>query len=138
MSIEDICITSLKKISVEGGDVLHAMKYSESNFNGFGEAYFSFVNYKYVKAWKKHALMTLNLVVPIGNVKFVFFDGYNFREEIIGENNFNRITVPPGIWFGFSGYSKYQNIVLNIADLPHDPSEVMRKKISEIDFNWEM
>jgi dTDP-4-dehydrorhamnose 3,5-epimerase len=138
MSVEDICITPLKKILVEGGNVLHAIKHSESNFQGFGEAYFSFVNYKHVKAWKKHMLMTLNLVVPIGNVKFVFYDGHNFKEETIGENNYNRITVPPGIWFGFSGHSKSKNIVLNIANLPHDPSEVMRKKISEIHFNWEV
>ena len=36
-----IIIKPLKKINLEEGDVLHALKSSEDEFHGFKEAYFS-------------------------------------------------------------------------------------------------
>ena len=57
--------------------------------------------------------MTLNLTVPIGKVLFVFMDGNNnFREEIIGEKFYNRVTVPPGLWFGFKNLSRSKSLIL--------------------------
>ena len=61
--IEDIEINQLKIISTEGGDVLHGIKASEKQFDGFGEAYFSTVNNGAVKGWKKHLKMTLNFTL---------------------------------------------------------------------------
>jgi dTDP-4-dehydrorhamnose 3,5-epimerase len=131
--LNKINLTPLKRISVDGGDVLHALKYNEIDFNNFGEAYFSIVNFGVIKAWKKHNRMTLNLIVPIGNVKFVFFseDLLCRKEIIIGESNYARITVPPGIWFGFQGLDEKLNLLLNIADILHDPTESERATISE-------
>lgn len=133
ITLEKIKVTPLKRISVEGGDVLHALKYNEISFNNFGEAYFSFVNIGAIKAWKKHNKMTLNLIVPIGNVKFVFVsEDLLYRKEIIiGNSNYSRITVPPGIWFGFQGLDERINLVLNIADILHEPNESDRVSISE-------
>ena len=64
---------------------------------GYGEAYFSWVKMGVIKAWKQHLRMTMNLVVPVGMVRFVFCDLENnaFREEEIGVNSYSRITVPP-------------------------------------------
>ena len=103
--LEDILITPLKRVSVSGGDVLHAIKMSDPSFVGFGEAYFSWVNPGIIKAWKLHRQMTLNLVVPVGEVRFVFHElnSGNFREELIGEMRYLRLTVPPRVWFGFQG-----------------------------------
>ena len=38
------------------------------------EAYFSIIKPGYIKAWKLHKKMTMNIVVPIGSVQFVFYD----------------------------------------------------------------
>ena len=104
INIPCIKVTPLKKISLTGGDVLHGMKSSDKGYQGFGEAYFSQVDHGAIKAWKLHKKMTMNIVVPIGEVRFVFFDDSElFREEIIGFSNYSRLTVPPGIWFGFQG-----------------------------------
>jgi dTDP-4-dehydrorhamnose 3,5-epimerase len=46
------------------------------------------------------------------------------------------LTVPPGIWFGFEGLENNDNLVLNIADIPHEPDEVERMGIEAIDFDW--
>jgi dTDP-4-dehydrorhamnose 3,5-epimerase len=138
MSLDDIKITPLSRITTEGGDVLHAMKQSDAGYTGFGEAYFSWVASGTVKAWKRHLRMTMNVVVPVGLVRFVFrLDGADeFRVEEIGVDRYARLTVPPGIWFGFQGLAEPQSLVLNIANISHDPNEVQRLALSEINYAW--
>ena len=139
MKLNTIKETPLKNITIDGGNVMHALKATEKNFNGFGEAYFSCVNFAAIKAWKLHTKMTMNLIVPKGVIKFVFYEHETSQllEKVIGDNNYSRLTVPPGLWFGFQGVSKKESLLLNIADIPHDPLEVQRKLTSEIDYNWE-
>lgn len=138
MSLDDILITPLARIETVGGDVLHGMKLSDAGYTGFGEAYFSWVADGAVKAWKRHTRMTMNVVVPVGKVRFVFFlDGADeFRIEEIGVERYARLTVPPGIWFGFKGLAAAQSLVLNIASIPHDPEEVERFTVTEIKYDW--
>jgi dTDP-4-dehydrorhamnose 3,5-epimerase len=137
VTIDQIISTPLKRIPVFGGDVLHAMKKSDIGFSGFGESYFSQVESGVVKAWKKHLKMTLNLIVPIGRVRFVFMDNSGlFREEIIGDNNYVRLTIPPGIWFGFKGDFENTSLVLNIANIEHSSEEIERKELNRIKYNW--
>ena len=136
--LDQIEVTPLKQISLPGGGVWHALKTTEESFQGFGEAYFSWVKMGAIKAWKQHLRMTMNLVVPVGMVRFVFCDLENnaFREEEIGVNSYSRITVPPKIWFGFKGLNEQDSLVLNIASIPHDSEEVDRIPISAIPFDW--
>jgi dTDP-4-dehydrorhamnose 3,5-epimerase len=138
VNLEAITVTPLARITTAGGDVMHALKHHEAGFAGFGEAYFSFVSSGAVKAWKRHKRMTMNVVVPVGNVRFVFhLQGDDVsRVEDIGVDRYARITIPPGIWFGFQGLGESQNLILNIADIAHDPSEVDRLLISEIEYRW--
>lgn len=138
MSLDDILITPLSRIATAGGDVLHAMKQNDAGYAGFGEAYFSWVATGAVKAWKRHTRMTMNVIVPVGQVRFVFrLDGADkFRVEEVGVDRYARLTVPPGIWFGFQGLAVLQSLVLNIANISHDPSEVERLAVSEINYDW--
>lgn len=139
LSLDDIFITPLKRIPTEGGEVMHAIKHFEKGFNGFGEVYFSWVEQGAIKAWKYHKRMTLNLVVPLGEIIFVFHltnKTNEFRTENIGENRYVRLTVPPGIWFGFQGKGSGQSLLMNLADVTHDPDELIRKNKSEIFYNW--
>jgi len=139
VSLMDIVVTPLRRIPTIGGDVMHALKNSDNGFKGFGEIYFSWVEQGAIKAWKYHQHMTLNLVVPLGEISFVFHreDQENcFRTENIGEEKYVRLTVPPGIWFGFQGRSSGQSLLMNLADMAHEPDEVLRKNPSEIVYNW--
>ncbi|NCI49094.1 dTDP-4-dehydrorhamnose 3,5-epimerase [Sediminibacterium roseum] len=134
---DNIIVTPLKQIEVKGGDVWHAFKRSDPQFREYGEAYFSWVEEGAVKAWKKHKRMTLNLVVPVGTVRFVMMTGQNeFVTEDIGEARYARLTVPPGLWFGFQGLGPGKSLVLNIADIEHDPDEVERSSVNDINYNW--
>ena len=141
MKLADILVTSLRRIENAGGEVLHGMKQSDVGYTGFGEAYFSWVSFGAVKAWKRHTQMTMNVVVPVGQVRFVFrcvnADGIEeFRIEEIGVDRYARLTVPPGIWFGFQGLHTPQSLLLNIANIPHDQNEVERLALTDINYDW--
>ena len=90
-----------------------------------------------------HKEMTLNLVVPMGSIRFVVYDGRNssstfgnFQEFILSRSNYNRLTIPPGVWVGFQGVGVEDNILLNIANIPHDDNEVDHVPLEEFDYNW--
>lgn len=134
-----VTLTPLKRIEHEKGDVLHGMKSSEASFSGFGETYFSTVIKDEVKAWKCHKKMVLNLIVPAGAVKFVVIDLANTKltfESILSKDNYSRLTIQPGLWFGFKGVGDGLNLVCNIASIEHDPEEVIRKELYEISYEW--
>ena len=67
---------------------------------------------------------------------FLSFGVYRFRVEEIGENFYARITVPPGIWFGFQVLSYPRSLLLNVADIEHNPAEVQRLDIRHFDIDW--
>ena len=138
MTLEKIKVKDLPVIEIDGGNVLKFLNSNDSEYEGFGEIYFSQVKFKKIKAWKCHTKMTMNLVVPVGRVKFVFCENINgpFEELIIGENNYKCITVKPNIWFGFQGLKKAQNLVSNFANLEHRDGEVKRLDLNEINYLW--
>jgi dTDP-4-dehydrorhamnose 3,5-epimerase len=142
IKLSNILVESLTQIEMANGNVLHAMKSKDLGYVDFGEAYFSWIKKGAIKAWKCHRGMTMNLIVPVGNVKFVFciLDDKKkieeYRVELIGVDDYKRLTVPPGIWFGFQGMGYPSSLVLNIADIPHHENEVERLDLSDIDFEW--
>ena len=83
------------------------------------------------------------LIVPIGEVQFVIYDDREMSRTkgklfvvLLSRDNYKRLTVPPGLWVAFQGKSDYANVILNIADIEHDPREAINTPLSEIDFNW--
>ena len=122
---------------------MQGLKNSDNGFNGFGEIYFSWVEQGKIKAWKCHQRVTMNLIVPLGEVLFVFvskkhFAGQKeeFRIEKLGGIRYSRLTVPPGIWFGFQGLTSGYSLLMNVINMEHDPDEVLRKEISEFEYDW--
>lgn len=144
INIEGVILTPLKKIHHPKGDILHGMKKNDNGFNVFGEAYFSTIKDGEIKGWNKHKCMTLNLVVPVGKVVFVIYDNReksktkgNFFKIEISLDNYQRLTVPPGVWLAFKGKSNDTNLILNISDMEHDPDEIERMDLDQIDYNWD-
>ena len=144
INVEGVLLTPLKKIHHPKGDVFHGMKKSDAGYCGFGEAYFSTIHFQDVKPWKKHLEMTLNFVVPLGEIRFVIYDDRedsvtknNFFDVTLGINDYQRITIPPGVWVAFSGVGSEFNLLLNLANMEHNPAEVERKEdLSEIAYRW--
>ena len=83
--------------------------------------------------------MTMNIIVPVGEVHFAFIDEMGgVRTETLGVSNYARMCVPPGIWFGFRGVAKTLSTLLNIANIEHSPDEIERKELHELQYKWEI
>ncbi|PRM96158.1 WxcM-like domain-containing protein [Aliarcobacter cryaerophilus] len=135
--MDGVILTPLKQIYHPKGDIFHAMKKSDIGFDGFGEAYFSTINQNDIKGWKKHTKMTLNIVVPVGNIEFVVYDenSKEFFSTKLSHNNYQRLTVKAGLFMAFKGLDKY-NMLLNLSSIEHDPNEAINIGIEEIKYEW--
>ncbi|WP_078129392.1 dTDP-4-dehydrorhamnose 3,5-epimerase family protein [Leptospira alexanderi] len=144
--LEGIVITSLKEIFDPKGSVLHMIRVDDPEYNGFGECYFSEVNPGSIKAWKIHKKQTQNFAVPSGKIRLILFDPREdsktkgkVQEIILGRpGNYQRVKIPPRIWYGFTCVSKEKAFVANFTDMPHDPAE--SERLPEYDplipFTW--
>ena len=136
--IAGVLLTPLKRIAGPDGGVLHALKISAPGYSGFGEAYFSEIHQGAVKGWRRHNRVTMNLVVSRGNVLFVVHDESHgiFAEHRIGDENYARLTVPPGLWVAFRGDGPGTSLVLDIIDVEHDPDEAETRNLAEFPHAW--
>ena len=144
IDIEGLILTPLKQIHHPKGDVLHGLKKSDAEYSSFGEAYFSTINNGEIKGWNKHKMMILNLIVPFGEVTFVIYDKREssrskgkFFKVTLSQANYQRLTVPPGLWLAFEGKSNDINLILNIADMEHDPDEIEKMDLNKIPYNFD-
>ena len=115
----------------------------DSDFQNFGEAYFSTIDQGKIKGWKKHHQMIMNLVVPHGKIKFVIFDdrpnsstNNQYFEIVLSPENYQRLTVPPNVWMGFQGIASHRSLLLNIASILHDPDESESCYLNKIPYSW--
>ena len=145
--IEGVVVSPLRQIVDERGKVMHMLRRDAPHFKEFGEIYFSCVHPGAIKAWHLHKKMGLNYAVPFGKIKFVLFDdrpGSKTRGELmelfLGPENYQLVSVPPGVWNGFKGIGTETAVVANCATLPHDPAEIVRKDpfTKEIPYDWSL
>ena len=129
---------------VPKGDIFHALKSTDEGYAGFGEAYFSQIEEGEVKGWKRHNRMILNIVVPVGAIKFVIYDDREgsvtngeFEEVILSSfSNYQRMTIAPGLWMAFQGVGKGISMLLDIIPEPHKPDEADKKALSEFIYKF--
>lgn len=135
--MDGVILTPLKKIHHPKGEIFHGMKKSDIGFTGFGEAYFSTINQADIKGWKKHTEMTLNLVVIVGEIRFVVYNEITkeFFSVTLSQHNYQRLTVKANFWMAFEGIGAY-NMLLNLASIEHDPNEAINIGIEEIKYEW--
>jgi len=126
---------------------MHMLRADDPQFEQFGEIYFSMVYPGAIKAWHLHTKMTLNYAVVVGMVKLVLYDPRpssptkgEVQELFLGEENYARVKIPPGIYNGFKGVGTIPAIVANCATIPHDPQEILRLDpySKEIPYDWDI
>ncbi len=143
--IEGVRVVPLRQIVDERGKIMHMLRCDDPHFEQFGEIYFSVVYPGVVKGWHLHKVMTLNYAVISGMIKLVLYDARassSTRSEImelfLGEDNYQLVKIPSGIWNGFKGIGTTPAIVANCATIPHTPDEMVRKDphTSDIPYDW--
>lgn len=141
--IDGITLHPLKQISIPKGDLWHGFKCTDEGFAGFGETYFTQVKSGEIKGWKRHNRYVLNLVVLVGIVKFIIYDDREdsitkgkFQEVILSANdNYQRLTVAPGLWMSFAGMDKQQtSMLVDLIPEIHDALECDKKGLNEISY----
>ena len=135
--MDGVILTSLKQIEHPQGDICQAMKRSDIEFSGFGEAYFSTIKKGDIKGWKKHTEMVLNLIVPVGEIKFVIYNENtnDFFSIQLSRSNYQRLTIKPNLWLAFKGIND-ENMLLNIASIEHNPNESISAELTSINYEW--
>jgi dTDP-4-dehydrorhamnose 3,5-epimerase len=134
-----VLLTPLKRIEGAAGDVLHGLKASAPGYAGFGEAYFSEIHEGAVKSWRRHSRVTVNLIVPVGQVRFAVHDEAQQQTEgyeLGARRNYARLTIAPGIWFAFKGAGPGSSLILSIIDREHDPAESESRELATIPYSW--
>ena len=144
--IQGVSITELTQISDERGSILHVLRADDPGFLGFGECYFSEVLTGAVKAWKCHNLQTQEVAVPVGRIRMVIYDDREDAEtkgqlqllEMGRPDAYYRLQIPPGLWYGFQCISNGPALLVNCADLPHDPEEAKQRPMNDpgIPYQW--
>ncbi len=146
-NIRGVEIIPLRQIPDDKGMVMHMMRADSPYFTKFGEVYFSVVKFKKIKAWKRHKLMTQNFAVPVGLINVVLFDDRAdsptrgaVQEVRLGQSEFSLLKIPPMIWYGFTGLTEQESLIVNCADLAHDPQESERIDVNspQIPYQWKV
>ncbi len=60
------------------------------------------------------------------------------QEVILGGADYKLVSIPPGIWNGFTGTAATPSIVANCPTEPHDPEEIVRidPHSEKIPYDW--
>ncbi|MEK9657756.1 MAG: dTDP-4-dehydrorhamnose 3,5-epimerase family protein [bacterium] len=146
--IEGVKLITLKKIPDERGCIFHMLRSSDPHFKKFGEIYFSKIYQSAIKGWHQHQQLTLNYCVVVGMIKLVLFDPRensttkgNIMELFIGEDNYQLVIIPPGVFNGHKGLTSTA-ILASAPNIPHDqlPRDEMIRldphKNDLINYDW--
>jgi dTDP-4-dehydrorhamnose 3,5-epimerase len=145
--IQGVKVHQLRRIPDERGMIMHMLRSDDTQFERFGEIYFSCVYPGAIKAWHIHRAMTLNYAVPHGMIKLVLYDDRadsvtrgQLMEIFTGDSNYALVTIPPMVWNGFKGIGLTTAIVANCSTLSHDPSEIDRRDPFDgtIPYDWSL
>lgn len=142
-TIKGVVITPLKIIPDERGQVMHLLRKDAPGFTEFGEAYISCIYPNITKGWKIHTISTSNITVPVGRVKFVMHD---LRKDsptkgqtdviFLGDNNYQRLTIPPGIAYAWKNLLPTTAYIFNCASEMFTPDEGKHIPITDITYTW--
>lgn len=143
--IDGVVMQPLKTITDERGFVKHMLRSDSPLYETFGEIYFSYTNYQYIKAWKVHKKITQMIAVVQGNLKLVLFDPRKNTSSLgrimtlnIGEDNYCLVKIPPAVIYGFQSISKPGTLIASFINAPYDMDEVQAFSLhdEQIPYTW--
>lgn len=136
--IRGVVLENLQLISTSGGSVLKMLT-PESPLlpdmkSGFGELYFSEINFGVIRAWKRHKAQCQRFTVPAGLLKLGFVDarkkspsqGKAFSLLLGRPGHYRLLAIPAGVWYGFEGLASQPSLICNLASTPHNPEDILR------------
>lgn len=96
-----------------------------------------------IKGWHGYYYKTLQYTVPIGMIKLVLKDVRStsdtyleINEFYLGTENYQRITIPPGVMNAFQGIADPLSLAVVVADEKYDEKRMFRFPIDYFDYDW--
>lgn len=135
--MESVEVIPLKVIPDARGRIFHFVRPDWFPFE-VKEVYGSWIYPDAIKAWHLHTKMTLNYIVPVGNIKLVVHDGNGlFVPYFLGENCPHvLVRIPPGWWNGFVTVDGKPALVMNATDFVHSSDEIKRESPFCFGYDW--
>lgn len=125
-------IKPLLRFPDERGTVKHFMKNYEWEYP-FGEVYVTTIYRGIIKGWHGYQTKTMAYAVVKGAVKLVLYDNredsstYDTVQEIIlGDDNYQRVIIPPSVYNAFRGIAD-ESIIVVLADEPFNEETTYRE-----------
>lgn len=139
--IYDVKVSPLQTIPDERGCVKHFIRSDSSDFVEFGETYITEVYKGVVKAWHGYPTKLMHYAVIKGMVKLALFDSRKdsptFQQAetlFVGDDNYVRVTIPPGVFNGFKGLT--DAIVVVTASEPFSEQGIVRFPPDYFEYDW--
>jgi dTDP-4-dehydrorhamnose 3,5-epimerase len=145
--IDGVLVTPLRQIPDERGKIMHMLRVTDPHFEAFGEIYFSVAYPGVIKGWHIHTKQVQNYAVVSGRIKLALYDQREgsptvgqLQEIYLGEENYNLVRIPTGVYNGFKAVGNEPAIVANCATVPHDPGEISRLDPFDksIPYDWDL
>lgn len=121
-----------KIIKNKNGDIKKFITKKSSDYNGFGECYFSEIKNGKFKGWKKNKTTNQLISVIKGKVKFYLIDDRKKKIKrshfILDENkNYKKIIIPKNVWYAFKGLDNEKSILFNFLSVEHKNTKIIKK-----------
>jgi len=145
--IEGVKAEGLRVIQDERGYLMEMFRSDSQDFEKFGQVYVTVAYPGVVKAWHCHKKQTDNFVCVAGTAKVGLYDareGSPTKGEtatfILGCECQRRVTIPPGVYHGFTAVGTEPVSIVNIPTELYDhehPDEYRRPwDDPEIGYDW--
>lgn len=138
-NIDGVIVTPLRQVPDNRGTVKEFMP-TVSPISVYTTSIYAGV----VKGWHGYFTKTLNYCVPFGMVKLVLYDTretsetfQQINEFYLGDYNYSRVTIPPGVLNAFQGIHPTSVIVV-ASDESFDESKMWRVPFDNdtISYDW--
>lgn len=145
--IEGVRTKNLVSHPDERGRLWEILRSDDEIFDTFGQVYVTTAFPGIVKAWHAHRLQTDFFTVISGKAKFVLYDMREgsptkgeLQEFLLGRDQLQLITIPPGVYHGFMCLGQEEVIALNCPTRPYNartPDELRLPHDSDlIPYHW--
>jgi len=145
--IDGVKVEDLRVIPDERGYLMEMFRSDSPDYQKFGQVYMTLVYPNVVKAWHYHKKQTDNFFCVRGMAKVALYDdreGSPTRGQtdtfVIGWQRQRRITIPPGVYHGFTAVGTLPAAIINLPTELYDydnPDEYRRPwDDPEIGYDW--
>ena len=144
--IAGFAVKDLNVIPDDRGRLFEVLRCDEPLFRKFGQAYVTTTLPGVVKAWHRHRLQTDFFCCLMGMIKLVLYDDRpgspsegSVEQVLLGQFKPRLVTVPPGVWHGWTCTSENEAMILNLATEAYDHSAPDEERLAPhgvLPYDW--